>query len=756
MMLERLSIANRLRWFASVLLGALLAIAALAEVTAVSATKRSSHLARNARMAARAAEVRAAILTARRYEKDLFLSAPHPREAQLYASKFDLAIDELSVALAGLSEDATEADDLRDLTLLREHLAPYTLAMDERKQEILAGHLLDPSAGNQLNLEYRNDIALAEGLSMKLAARALKNAREDEAGQMEDSRRAVALFLVAPLVAALFAWVLGRRLATSIIGPFTVTMQALEQVSAGNLEVKVPPMGGGEPGRTHEVLVHAITQMREDRAKLALERSKALEASRIKSEFLANVSHEIRTPLNGMLGLTRLVQECLREPEHRASLQQALDSGQALLRLLSDILDISRIEAGRLELEPMAFDVLEILEGQGQTFGGLAADKGLTLILEHGDGLHGRYSGDPLRVRQVLANLVSNAIKFTPSGTVVLRSFVGDTGELCFMVTDQGIGIPLEKLASVFEPFTQVDASVTRRFGGSGLGLAIAKRLTEHMGGTLSAKSELGQGSSFLVRLPLASVVEAEAATPDRSLALVDPSATTRGALVRCLRAERTPVYQFDSLEGFTEGAAQVPTGTPVAYDAGLVIDELKKAAPHLGPWLALARPGITVEGAFVLRPVLPPALWRALAMSQPAVARPPAGPGRRLKVLVAEDNPVNVLVVRRVVEKEGHEVVVVSNGQAAVDAIPGGRFDLVLMDVQMPVLDGISATRQLRELPEGKGLAVVALTASVMPADLERLKEVGVSTVLPKPVNFAHLREVLSRVMARGDEAAA
>ena len=751
MMLERFTVGGRLRWYASVMVGALVVIAGLAEVAAVAATKRSSQLAREARMAARAAEVRSALLTARRYEKDLFLSAPHAREAELYAGKFDLAIDELGVALAGLAEDATEPEDMRDLEVLREHLAPYTLAMDERKQDILAGRLLDPAAGNQLNLEYRNDIALAEGLSRKLVAHALERAREGEASQLEDSRRGVALFLVAPLLTAVLAYGLGRRVAASIINPFTVTMRALEELSAGNLDVEVPPMGRGEPGRTREALVHAISEMREDRATLALERTRAVEALRVKSEFLANVSHEIRTPLNGLLGLTRLVQESLKEPEHRASLQQALDSGQALLRLLNDILDISRIEAGRLELEPMAFDALELLEGVGQTFGGLAADKGLSLVLEHGEGLPHRFAGDALRVRQVLWNLVSNAIKFTCAGTVLVRAFKAEDGALGVTVIDEGIGIPADRLATIFEPFTQVDASVTRRFGGTGLGLAIARRLAEHMGGRLTATSEVGRGSTFLVTLPLACVVEPEASAPDRRLVLVDPNEATRGALARSLRAEKTSVWEFDSLEQLAELAASVPAGTPVAYDATLSIDELRKAGAHLGPHLALAPPGCTVEGPFVLRPVLPPALWRALAVSRPVMAQVAPAGARRLKVLVAEDNPVNVLVVRRVVEKEGHEVVVVGDGQAALDAIPGGQFDLVLMDVQMPVLDGISATRQLRELPEGKQLPVVALTASVMPADLERLREVGVSTVLPKPVDFAHLRQVLSSVGRQG-----
>jgi signal transduction histidine kinase/CheY-like chemotaxis protein len=754
MRLERFSVGGRLRIFASVLAASLLAIAALAEWEAVEATRRSSQLARHARMATRAADVRAALLTARRYEKDLFLSAATTHEAELYAGKFDEAIEELAAALFGLSEDATQAEDLQDLARLREHLESYTLAIDERKTDILAGRLPDPKAPSRLDSDYRNDIALAEGLARKLAANALASAQQLEVAQLAEQRRGVVVFLVAPLVAVLVAWVLGRSVSRSIVKPFTVTMQALEQLAAGNLEVDVPRMGEGEPGRTREALVHAISEMRQDRATLASERTKALEASRTKSEFLANVSHELRTPLNGLLGMTRLVQESLEAPEHRASLQHALDSGQTLLRLLNDILDISRIESGRLELEPMAFDPLELLEGLGQTFGGLASEKGLCFVLEHGEGLPHHLCGDTLRLRQVLGNLVSNAIKFTEAGTVTLSASPGSPGSpgsprgLRIEVRDQGIGIAPEKLASIFEPFTQADASVTRRFGGTGLGLAIAARLTRLMGGTLTVESAPGRGSTFIVALPLQGVEGDAPTSPERRLILVDPSPTTRSALARCLRAEHTSLHQFSSVDELLREAPTLPPETPVAYDASLSLEVMQAAAPHLGPWLALLRPGEAALGAFVLRPVLPRALWRTLAATAPVSATPTQAKVRRLKVLVAEDNPINVLVVRRVVEREGHEVVVVSNGKAAVEAFSAGSFDLVLMDVQMPVLDGISATRQLRELPAGRTVPVVALTASVMPSDLERLREVGVRTVLPKPVDFAHLREVLATVL--------
>jgi len=561
MKLERFSVGGRLRIFASVLAASLLAIATLAEWEAVDATQRSIALARHARMAARAADVRAALLTARRYEKDLFLSAATTREAELYAAKFDEAIEELAAALAGLSEDATQPKDLQDLAQLREHLESYTLAIDERKSGILAGRLADPAAAGRLDGDYRNNIALAEGLARKLAASALAGAQELEVAQLSEQRRRVVVFLVAPLVAVLVGWVLGRRVSRSIVEPFTVTMRALEQLAAGNLEVEVPRMGEGEPGRTREALVHAISEMRQDRATLASERAKALEASRTKSEFLANVSHELRTPLNGLLGMTRLVQESLEAPEHRASLQHALDSGQTLLRLLNDILDISRIESGRLELEPMAFDPLELLEGLGQTFGGLASEKGLCFVLEHAEGLADRFCGDTLRLRQVLGNLVSNAIKFTEAGTVTLSASRGATGGLRFAVRDQGIGIAPEKLASIFEPFTQADASVTRRFGGTGLGLAIACRLTQLMGGSLTVESTPGQGSTFVVTLPLERLepvggTEGEKApSGQRRLVLVDPSSTTREALARCLRAEQTALHQFSSCPGWRSSA---------------------------------------------------------------------------------------------------------------------------------------------------------------------------------------------------------
>ncbi|MED5374647.1 MAG: ATP-binding protein [Myxococcota bacterium] len=363
-------------------------------------------------------------------------------------------------------------------------------------------------------------------------------------------------------------------------------------------------------------------------------RRQADQANRAKSAFLANMSHELRTPMNGVLGLTQaLLNEGELSPRQQDTLGSVLTSGESLVALLNDILDLSKIEAGRLELETLDYQPAEVARSVARLLGPSAAAKGLDFRSEVEDA--GWVKGDPTRLRQVLLNLLGNAIKFTSTGGVVLRMKPrGDLLEV--QIQDSGIGIPLATQQQLFQPFSQADASTTRRYGGTGLGLAISRQLVSLMGGEIELVSEPGQGSTFSFTV---------SAPPGRP----------------------QPVAQAESSVG------QLATG---------------------------------------------------------------------LRVLVAEDNPVNRMVADRLLRKLGVQPVIVEDGQAAVEALLSARFDVVLMDVHMPVLDGLEATRQLREL--GHTLPVIAMTAGTMAEDRSACEDAGMDGFLAKPVQLEALGAAL------------
>ena len=393
--------------------------------------------------------------------------------------------------------------------------------------------------------------------------------------------------------------------------------------------------------RSNELLEERIRQ-RTRQLEVAMER--ALAANQAKNEFLANISHELRTPMNGVLGMMNIVLDTELSPEHREDLQTAQRCAYSLLAVLNDVLDLSKIEAGRMAIEQIPFDVRVVIEDCIKTHAAVAKGKGIVLAGDVSDDVPAWVTGDPLRLRQILSNLLSNAVKFTERGSVILKATVGpassqDRARIEIEVQDTGIGIAAGKQAQIFETFTQADNSISRRFGGTGLGLAITKRLVEMQGGTIAVDSTPGQGSRFVVSLE----------------------------------------YEY-----CTEGLAPV--------------------APAAGP--APRATGI---------------------------------------VLLVEDNAVNQRLVEAVLRKQGYRVVLAASGREALNALESGQaFSIVLMDVQMPDLDGLETTRLIRRDPRWRDLPVVAMTARAMEGDRECCLSAGMNAYLSKPIHAAHLLSVV------------
>jgi signal transduction histidine kinase/ActR/RegA family two-component response regulator len=379
-----------------------------------------------------------------------------------------------------------------------------------------------------------------------------------------------------------------------------------------------------------------------------LAREEALAASRSKSQFLANVSHEVRTPLNGIIGMTQLVLETALSDEQREYLEAVNSSGQNLLSIVNDILDVSKIESGKFELEVAAFDLQRSVADVVRNHAVRARERGLSVVAEFAADVCRYAIGDGLRLAQVLTNLVGNAVKFTTAGNVVVTVDRGAGDELCFAVRDTGPGVPAERREAIFEAFTQADGSTSRRFGGTGLGLTISRELVQRMGGKLWLESTVGVGSTFHFTLPL----------PPASEQKVKP----RGG-------ELTPL---------------------------------------------------------LLRAPVP------------------------LSVLMAEDNPINARLVKRMLEKLGHRVLHATNGREAVELFHRGGIDVILMDLQMPELDGLEATRLIRaaEAQRGGHLPIIALTANAMKGDDAQCFEAGMDGYLTKPLQREKLELELARCL--------
>src|SRR5437867_2891053 len=499
-------------------------------------------------------------------------------------------------------------------------------------------------------------------------------------------------------------------------------------------------------------------------------RDLAERTARARSAFLANMSHEIRTPMNAVLGFVELVLDTELSTEQRRALELVRSSSEALLMILNDILDYSKIEAEHLELESIPFDVAKVVHATASLLAVRAREKHLELLAEVSADVPRAVRGDPTRLRQVLMNLIGNAVKFTEQGEVVVSvtaTTTDGTAKLAFAVRDTGIGIAPEHVASVFKEFTQADSTMTRRYGGTGLGLAISQRLVRLMGGELAIKSEVGRGSefSFSLTLPVETAPPARttglAALGGRRMLIVDDNQTNRRILREMLAAEGINV---DEVSTAAEGLEQLRR---VRYDLAILdvqmpdMDGFQLATAVRGDkkikrqnLLMLTSAGQRGDGercrelgirGYLTKPIsrsdLLEALGTVLAGSPEEAGTPDvvtrhtiAESRATLRVLLAEDNPVNQHVAVAMLVKRGHDVHVSSNGREAVEAVNGRDYDVVLMDIQMPEMDGFEATHAIRALPKGKDLPIIGLTAHALSGERERCLSHGMTDYLAKP----------------------